>query len=116
MAGLAKWWDAREVPTPLLAKPEPDLKAALALLRQHGCRLVFVDTPPAASSRVSATIQEADLVLIPVQPSPDDLRAVGATVNMVESCRQAPHFCNQPGQAPSATNRPSRNRPFSTAP
>ena len=86
MAGLAKWWDAREVPTPLLAKPEPDLKAALALLRQHGCRLVFVDTPPAASSRVSATIQEADLVLIPVQPSPDDLRAVGATVNMVESC------------------------------
>lgn len=86
MAGLSKWWDARKAETPVMVRAEPDLAAALDLLRSRGYRTVFVDTPPAISRTVSSTIALADLVLIPVQPSPDDLRAVSVSVDL---CRAA---------------------------
>ena len=84
MAGLAKWWDARAADTPLLARAEPDLAAALQALKGAGMRLTIVDTPPAVSAGVAGCLGLADLVLVPVRPSPDDLRAVGVTVEMVE--------------------------------
>jgi chromosome partitioning protein len=85
MAGLAKWWDAREAASPLLARPEPDLGAALVALEARGCRLVLIDTPPAIGGIVAAAIAAADLVVIPVQATPDDLRAVGVTVQAAEA-------------------------------
>ena len=33
MAGLAKWWDAREAESPVLARADPNLDAALSALR-----------------------------------------------------------------------------------
>ncbi|HEY2617702.1 MAG TPA: ParA family protein, partial [Acetobacteraceae bacterium] len=85
MAGLAKWWDAREAATPVLARAEPDLAAGLAALQERGCHLVLVDTPPAVGGIVVAAIAAADLVMIPVQATPDDLRAVCVTVQAAES-------------------------------
>ena len=85
MAGLAKWWDAREAASPILARAEPDLSAGLSALQARGCALVLVDTPPAISGVVAAAIAVSDLVVIPVQPSPDDLRAVGVTVQAAEA-------------------------------
>ena len=63
----------------------PDLDAALSALRGRGCNLVLVDTPPAVSGTVAAVIAAADLVVIPVQATPDDLRAVGVTVQAAEA-------------------------------
>jgi chromosome partitioning protein len=85
MAGLAKWWDAREAEAPVLARADPNLDAALGALRGRGCNLVLVDTPPAVSGTVAAAIAIADLVVIPVQATPDDLRAVGVTVQAAEA-------------------------------
>ena len=85
MAGLAKWWDAREADSPVLARADPNLDAALSALRGRGCNLVLVDTPPAVSGTVAAVIAVADLVVIPVQATPDDLRAVGVTVQAAEA-------------------------------
>jgi chromosome partitioning protein len=85
MAGLAKWWDAREAASPILARAEPDLGAGLAALQARGCNLALIDTPPAISAAVAAAIAAGDLVVIPVQPSPDDLRAVGVTVEAAEA-------------------------------
>src|ERR1700747_3383553 len=68
MAGLAKWWDVRQAETPILARPEPDTKAALVVLKQRAPRLAFVDTPPAISPGIASAIRLADLVLVPVQP------------------------------------------------
>jgi chromosome partitioning protein len=69
-------------------RPEPTLAAALEALRQYGARLAIVDTPPAVGADVASSILEADLVVVPVQPSPDDLRAVGVTVEMIERARK----------------------------
>ena len=85
MNGLAFWWDARSAPSPALALAKPDLPAALDALRRLGCRLVLVDTPPQITADVAASIALANLVLVPVQPSPDDLRAVGVTIELIDS-------------------------------
>ncbi|MGI4793383.1 MAG: ParA family protein, partial [Janthinobacterium lividum] len=43
----------------------------------------FVDTPPSVTDTIASVIAYADLVVTPVRPSPNDLRAVGGTVEIV---------------------------------
>jgi chromosome partitioning protein len=82
---LAGWWNARESPTPYFAKVALDeLGAALAHLQKTGVALAFIDTPPAVTASISQVVAHADLVLVPTRPSPHDLRAVGATVDIAE--------------------------------
>jgi chromosome partitioning protein len=82
---LAHWWNSREGNTPLFAKVSVfDLQEALNHLRANGIKLVVIDTPPAITASISHVIAHADLVVVPTRPSPHDLRAVGATVDMAE--------------------------------
>jgi len=83
MSGLSGWWDARKAEIPTLVRVETSLTDTLEALRSGGYQTVFVDTPPSIGAEVSEAIAEADLVLVPCQPSPDDLRAVGRTVDAV---------------------------------
>jgi chromosome partitioning protein len=61
-----------------------DLGHALAELKAAGVKLAFIDTPPAITSSISHVVGFADLVIVPTRPSPHDLRAVGATVDIAE--------------------------------
>ncbi len=82
---LAKWWNARESGAPAFAQVSvPDLTRDIETLRDGGFKLIVIDTPPAATSSIAEVITHADLVIIPTRPSPHDLRAVGATVDIVE--------------------------------
>ncbi len=82
---LAKWWNARASELPAFAQVSvPDLTRDIESLRDGGFRLIVIDTPPAATTSIAEVITHADLVLIPTRPSPHDLRAVGATVDIVE--------------------------------
>lgn len=82
---LAAWWNGRAAETPLFVQAAiVDLARQIEALRRHGIALVIVDTPPAITDSISAVVGIADLVLIPTRPSPHDLRAVGATVDLVE--------------------------------
>jgi chromosome partitioning protein len=47
-----------------------------------------VDTPPAVTQTIAHVVARADLVVVPTRPSPHDLRAVGPTVDIVESLRK----------------------------
>ncbi|HEX8527827.1 ParA family protein, partial [Allosphingosinicella sp.] len=60
------------------------LAADLEVLRQQGFKLAVIDTPPAITMAIQSVIQVAELVVIPTRPSPHDLRAVGATVDLCE--------------------------------
>jgi chromosome partitioning protein len=92
---LSEWWDARKdehAPDDDTAPDDDglslatvkleDLASKLAELRQSGAAIAIIDTPPALTASIRQVIEIADLVLIPARPSPHDLRAIGATVNM----------------------------------
>ncbi len=82
---LADWWNAREAEVPRFARTGPArLAHDIEQMRALGIKLVIIDTPPAIETTIADVIALCDLVLIPVRPSPHDLRAVGATVDIVE--------------------------------
>lgn len=86
MRGAVLWWEARQAETPALFRGS--LAAAVPDLRQRGFRLLVVDTPPSTGPEVAEAVAAASLVVIPVQPSPNDLRAVGSTVALANSARK----------------------------
>jgi chromosome partitioning protein len=82
---LNGWWEQREDPLPSLIQSSFEIiEEDLSKLYEQGHRLAVIDTPPAATSAISEIVRVADLVIAPVRPSPHDLRAVGATVDIVE--------------------------------
>ena len=81
---LATWWRARETDVPKLAPVRlRELPAKLDALAQMEFAYCFVDTPPALSDQNRQLLGLADLVLIPTRPSPNDLWALGATLDLV---------------------------------
>jgi chromosome partitioning protein len=80
--GLAGWWNARAAATPEWLEPAGSLPTAVASCRAAGYRTLLIDTPPSLSETIAEVLALADLILVPVQPSPNDLRAVGGTVEL----------------------------------
>lgn len=82
---LSDWWNERETEYPAFAQTTvARLAADLEVLRQQGFRLAVIDTPPAITMAIQSVISVAELIVIPTRPSPHDLRAVGATVDLCD--------------------------------
>ena len=82
---LADWWNVRAEMRPRFVQTDSsDLERDLKALRDSGVKLVFIDTPPAVTDTIIEMVAHANLVVVPTRPSPHDLRAVGATVDIVE--------------------------------
>ncbi len=82
---LADWWNERETDLPAFAQTTvARLASDLEILRQQGFKLAVVDTPPAITMAIQSVISVAELIVVPTRPSPHDLRAVGATVDLCE--------------------------------
>lgn len=83
---LSRWWNKRENPSPAFADANVrQLSDKLAALRADGFAWCIVDTPPADGAQNSKVIAEADLVLVPTRPSPHDLDALGATLELCQA-------------------------------
>lgn len=83
---LTAWWNDRQAESPqLLELSLTRLPAELGKVR-GASGFVFIDTPPLDSGVIASVIDVADLVLIPVKPSPHDLRGVSVTVDL---CKKA---------------------------
>ena len=83
---LADWWNARAAHTPLFVSTNvAKLGDTLKMLKMQGITLVFIDTPPSVTNTIRDIVGHADLVVIPTRPSPHDLRAVGATLDIVDT-------------------------------
>jgi len=76
---LSHWWNARTAETPLF----------IDTMTPAHLDYLFVDTPPQRPD--TNTVQAADLIIIPVKPSPNDLRAVGETLSVIERLHK--DFC-----------------------
>lgn len=87
---LRAWWEAREAEQPEMLADDPSpgkLGQTLSATERVGFDYCFIDTPPAAPEWLVEAVSLADLVLVPVRPSPDDLRAVSKTVSLVNSAQ-----------------------------
>ncbi len=82
---LADWWNERETEFPAFAQTTvARLAGDLEILRQQGFKLAVIDTPPAITMAIQSVINVSELIVIPTRPSPHDLRAVGATVDLCD--------------------------------
>src|SRR5579872_276599 len=82
---LSEWWNERKAEMPLLARSGMgQLAANIEKMRAAGISLVIVDTPPAIVETIMSIVRLSDLVIVPVQPSPHDLRAAFATIELIE--------------------------------
>jgi chromosome partitioning protein len=82
---LSDWWNERTVDNPLFVNTSLEsLEHDIGKLRVAGIKFLVIDTPPAITRAIREVIKVSDMVLIPTRPSPHDLRAVAATVAMVE--------------------------------
>ena len=82
---LADWWNEREADYPAFAQTTvARLAHDLHTLREQGFKLAVIDTPPAITMAIQSVISVAELIVVPTRPSPHDLRAVGATVDLCE--------------------------------
>ena len=89
MGGLASWWNERKAEAPFFARVgEGGLALTLDEMKSGGVQLVLIDTPPFATDSIAGIIAAADLVVVPVVPSPNDLRAIGETLEMIEQQRR----------------------------
>jgi len=84
-----KWWIRRSEIAPSPARPElldldgGSLTDAIKRLRRKTDGVVFLDTRPAVEEPEAEAARVADLVIVPVRPSPDDLEAVGETIKIL---------------------------------
>jgi chromosome partitioning protein len=84
-ATLSLWHERRKNDTPQrLDAPLQRMPAALAKVAAQGAAYCFIDTAPTISEQNTSLLRLADLILIPVRPSPSDLWAVAETVAQVK--------------------------------
>src|SRR5262245_2048841 len=81
---LSTWHEVRQAETPArIDVPLSTLPSALQTLRDRGAALTFIDTAPNRGDENGGLFRLADLVLVPVRPSPADLWAVASTVALL---------------------------------
>lgn len=93
-ASLSSWWAMREemgVPAPAGARGKGGLSVhritgwrtaneVEKLARDHD--VVIIDSPPHAETEAKIAVRSADLVVVPLQPSPMDFWATKATLDL----------------------------------
>jgi chromosome partitioning protein len=81
---LTTWHETRQAEAPArIDVPLAALPSSLQALRDRGVTLCCIDTAPNRGDENAALFRLADLVLVPVRPSPADLWAVAATVALL---------------------------------
>lgn len=91
---LSSWWNRRQADTPAISVL-PNLQALpgrVEELRRSGVALVLIDTPPALTNAIRGAMQVANLVAMPVRPSPHDLDAIGATIDLAHQAKADAEF------------------------
>lgn len=82
---LTRWHELRGEPAnPQMLAEGVSVEAAERRAMKAGFDWLIIDTPPALMTRIAPAIDIADLVVIPVRPSPLDLEAIDP---VVELCR-----------------------------
>nr|WP_237181089.1 ParA family protein [Roseomonas haemaphysalidis] len=83
------WWKARESATPELVETTPDkLGQVIEAAAEDGAQLLVIDTRPSVERDTAEVARRSDFILIPTRPSILDLRAIGATTEVVKAAKK----------------------------
>ena len=88
------WYKRRQAETPPLVRYDPANGADLA-----GLDWLVIDTPPGAPAFMPGLLARADLVLVPVRPSPDDLLAAAPIARALTGRPWAFLLCQVPSRS-----------------
>lgn len=79
------WHEKREAEVPRRVElPFQGIADGLKRLRERKVAFCFIDTAPSRTDETAVLFRLADLVLVPVRPSPSDLWAASATVELLK--------------------------------
>jgi len=82
---LTAWWNKREADSPeLIEATASNLPQILQQAEATGYAYIFIDTPPAHMKTIEEGVKVADYILVPCQPSPLDIEAIGDTLALIE--------------------------------
>lgn len=82
---LSTWHEHRAAEVPQRVEvPLESLAGGLAVLKERKAAYCFIDTAPTRTDENVALFRLADLVLVPIRPSPSDLWAASATVALLK--------------------------------
>lgn len=85
---LSTWHEKRAAEAPRRVEvPLDGLAGGLDVLRGRKASYCFIDTAPTRTDENAALFRLADLVLVPIRPSPSDLWAASATVALLQEAR-----------------------------
>ena len=83
---LSQWDELRTAEAPRRVEVAlEDMTGSLQLLQERGTSYCFIDTAPTRADETTALFRLADLVLVPIRPSPSDLWAAAATVRLLKA-------------------------------
>jgi chromosome partitioning protein len=89
----AKWAKRRASQNPAIAARQPyELADTLDVLKNGGADLVLIDTPGKIENAAIEASKHADMVLIPVRPTPLDLDAVREIRNLLAFAGDPPAY------------------------
>lgn len=83
---LSYWANLRDSPVPkTLPVGLADLETELAAARRGNAAYILVDTPPHNDDGIARALRPADLVIVPVRPTPLDIHAAEATLKLASA-------------------------------
>lgn len=84
----AGWWRARAATTPELVEADTvQIAAVLDAARADSVDLLVIDTRPSVERATLDVSKVSNLALVPTRPSILDMRAIGATIALLQSVR-----------------------------
>lgn len=82
---MTTWHEKRQAEAPQRVElPFENIAEGLKQLRHRNAGFCFIDTAPSRTDETAALFKRADLVLVPIRPSPADLWAASATVELLK--------------------------------
>jgi chromosome partitioning protein len=82
---LSTWHEKRQAEFPQRVElPFEGIGEGLDMLRQRKAAFCLIDTAPSRTDETATLFKFADLVLVPIRPSPSDLWAASATIDLLK--------------------------------
>ena len=88
-ASAKAWHDSRDGNPPIVISAHASrLDEVLSVAKEHGAKMIIIDTAPHSESDALKAARAADVILIPSRPAILDLRAIASTKELADLAKK----------------------------